>query len=180
MICLAKSIGGGFPLAAFGTHKRVMSLISDHKVFHGGTYNTNPISMAAGLATFREVLTRANYAQVEKLSNKLVDGYRKTIAMVGLQGYIASAGANGVLMLYPKEVLNYRDWLAIDRDLWRHYWFGMVNRGVMPQPYWWDEQWTISVQHTEDDIDKHLAAFADVAEPLAAAQHERLGIGAAH
>jgi glutamate-1-semialdehyde aminotransferase len=66
-----------------------------------------------------------------------------------LQGYIASAGANGVLMLYPKEIRNYRDWLAIDVDLWRHYWFGMVNRGVMCQPYWWDEQWTISVQHTE-------------------------------
>ena len=66
MICLAKSIGGGFPLAAFGTHKRVMNLISDHKVFHGGTYNTNPISMAAGLATFREVLTRANYAHIDK------------------------------------------------------------------------------------------------------------------
>ena len=180
MICLAKSVGGGFPLAAFGTHKRVMNLISDHKVFHGGTYNTNPISMAAGLATFREVLTRANYAHVEKLSNKLVDGYRKTIAKVGLQGYVASAGANGVLMLYPKEVLNYRDWLAIDVDLWRHYWFGMVNRGVMCQPYWWDEQWTISVQHTEADIDQHLAAFADVAESLAAAQHERLGAVAAH
>ena len=66
MICLAKSIGGGFPLAAFGTHKRVMQLISDHKVFHGGTYNTNPVSMAAGLATFREVLTRANYVHIDK------------------------------------------------------------------------------------------------------------------
>ena len=54
MICLAKSIGGGLPLAAFGTHKSVMDLISQHKVFHGGTYNTNPVSMAAGLATFRE------------------------------------------------------------------------------------------------------------------------------
>ena len=52
MICLAKSIGGGFPLAAFGAHKSVMDLISQHKVFHGGTYNTNPVSMAAGLATF--------------------------------------------------------------------------------------------------------------------------------
>ena len=61
MICLAKSIGGGLPLAAFGTHKPVMDLISQHKVFHGGTYNTNPVSMAAGLATFREVLTRENY-----------------------------------------------------------------------------------------------------------------------
>ena len=173
MICLAKSIGGGLPLAAFGAHKSVMDLISQHKVFHGGTYNTNPVSMAAGLATFREVLTRENYAHVDKLSKKLAEGYRKTIAKVGLQAYIAQAGANGALMLYPKEIRNYRDWEAIDVDLWRHYWFGMVNRGVMAQPYWWDEQWTISVQHTEADIDKHLAAFDDIAASLAKAQQER-------
>ncbi len=67
-----------------------MDLISQHKVFHGGTYNTNPVSMAAGLATFREVLTRENYQHVEKLSHKLIDGYRKTIAKTGLQGYIAA------------------------------------------------------------------------------------------
>ncbi|MGZ4788633.1 MAG: aspartate aminotransferase family protein [Terriglobales bacterium] len=175
MICLAKSIGGGFPLAAFGTHRWVMDLISQHKVFHGGTYNTNPVSMAAGLATFREVLTFANYAHVDKLSKKLVDGYRKTIAKVGLQGYIAVAGANGALMLYAKEIRNYRDWEAIDVDLWRHYWFGMANRGVIAQPYWWDEQWTISVQHTEADIDKHLAAFDDIAGDLSKAQQERAG-----
>jgi glutamate-1-semialdehyde 2,1-aminomutase len=172
MICLAKSIGGGFPLAAFGTSKAVMSLISDHKVFHGGTYNTNPVSMAAGLATFREVLTRENYALVDKLGAKLTEGYRKTVAKVGLKAYIVSAGANGALMLYPKEIQSYRDWEKIDIDLWRLYWFGMVNRGVMPQPYWWDEQWTISVQHTEADIDKHLAAFADVAPALAKVQQE--------
>jgi glutamate-1-semialdehyde 2,1-aminomutase len=173
MICLAKSIGGGLPLAAFGTSKAVMSLISDHKVFHGGTYNTNPVSMAAGLATFREVLTRENYAHVEKLSSKLTAGYRKIVAQAGLQGYIVSAGANGALMLYSKEIVNYRDWEKIDVDLWRLYWFGMVNRGVMAQPYWWDEQWTISVQHTEADIDQHLSAFADVAPMLAKVQQER-------
>jgi glutamate-1-semialdehyde 2,1-aminomutase len=180
MICLAKSIGGGFPLAAFGTHRSVMDLISQHKVFHGGTYNTNPVSMAAGLATFREVLTRPNYAHVDKLSKKLVEGYRKTIAKAGLQAYVAEAGANGALMLYPNEIRNYRDWITIDIDLWRHYWFAMVNRGVMPQPYWWDEQWTISVQHTEADIDQHLAVFAGVAPAIAAAQQERMGAVAAH
>jgi glutamate-1-semialdehyde 2,1-aminomutase len=177
--CLAKSIGGGFPLAAFGTSRKVMELISDHKVFHGGTYNTNPISMAAGLATFRSVLTRENYAHVEKLSKKLAEGYRKTIAKVGLKAYVASAGVNGALMLYPKEIQNYRDWTLVDIDLWRQYWFGMVNRGVLAQPYWWDEQWTISVQHTEADIDKHLAAFADVAPGLAKAQQERGPVTAA-
>ncbi len=89
-----------------------------------------------------------------------------------------SAGANGALMLYPKEIRNYRDWITVDTDLWRHYWFGMVNRGVMPQPYWWDEQWTISVQHTDADIDKHLSAFEDVAPALTAAQQERLAVAA--
>jgi len=175
MICLAKSIGGGLPLAAFGASRSVMDLISQHKVFHGGTYNTNPVSMAAGLATFREVLTRDNYAHVDKLGKKLAEGYRKTIAKVGLQAYIAQAGANGALMFYPKEIRNYRDWTTIDIDLWRHYWFAMVNRGVMAQPYWWDEQWTISVQHTEADIDKHLSAFDDIAASLAKSQQERLG-----
>ena len=179
MICLAKSIGGGFPLAAFGTHRSVMDLISQHKVFHGGTYNTNPVSMAAGLATFREVLTRENYAHVDKLSKKLVEGYRKTISKTGLQAYIAEAGANGALMFYPQEIRNYRDWTTIDIDLWRQYWFGMVNRGVMAQPYWWDEQWTISVQHTEADIEKHIAAFEDIAASLASAQQERMGAVAA-
>jgi len=173
MICLAKSIGGGAPLGAFGASRAVMDLISQHKVFHGGTYNTNRISMAAGLATFREVLTRGNYAHVGKLSKKLTEGYRKTVAKVGLQAYVVSAGVNGALMLYPQEIRNYRDWTAIDVDLWRHYWFAMVNRGVLAQPYWWDEQWTISVQHTETDIDKHLAVFEEIAPALAQAQQER-------
>lgn len=173
IITLAKAIGGGVPLGAFGASRAIMDLISNHKVFHGGTYNTNRISMSAGLAMFREVLTRENYAHVARLNKKLSDGYRKIVASVDLQAYVASAGANGALMLYPEQIRNYRDWLRIDQDLWRQYWFGMVNRGVLPQPYWWDEQWTVSVQHTDADIDKHLAAFEDVAPGLAKVQQER-------
>jgi glutamate-1-semialdehyde 2,1-aminomutase len=66
----------------------------------------------------------------------------------------------------------------VDEDLWTHYWFAMVNRGVLAQPYWWDEQWTISVQHTGQDIDHHLQVFAEVAPALAAAQQERSAVGA--
>jgi glutamate-1-semialdehyde 2,1-aminomutase len=180
MICLAKSIGGGLPLAAFGASKAVMDLISQHKVFHGGTYNTNPVSMAAGLATFHDVLTQDNYAHIEKLSHKLATGYRETVAKVGLNAYIIFAGANGALMFAPKEIRNYRDWLKVDTELWKQYWFAMVNRGVMPQPYWWDEQWTISVQHTEKDIEKHLEVFAEIAPALAEAQKEKPVAVAAH
>ena len=163
MITLEKSIGGGLPLAAFGASREVMDLITQHKVFHGGTYNTNRVVMAAGLATFREVLTRENYALVDKLGKKLVEGYRTIAKKAGLQAYVAHAGVNGALMLYPQEIRNYRDWIKIDVDLWRQFWFAMVNRGVLAMPYWWDEQWTISVQHTEADIDKHLAVFEEVA-----------------
>jgi glutamate-1-semialdehyde 2,1-aminomutase len=173
MIALAKSIGGGMPLAAFGASKKLMDLIVQHKVFHGGTYNTNRFAMAAGLAVFREVLTRENYAHVDKLGKKLSEGYRAIIKKVGLNAYVALAGVNGALMLYPKEIRNYRDWMNIDVDLWRQFWFGMVNRGVLAMPYWWDEQWTISVQHSEADIDKHLAVFEEVAPGLAQAQQER-------
>src|SRR5437764_733004 len=116
LICLAKSIGGGLPLGAFGASRRVMDLISQHKVFHGGTYNTNRVAMAAGLATFREVLTRENYVRVGNLSKQLTEGYRAIVKKCGLLAYVASAGVNGALMLYPKEIQNYRDWTKIDVD----------------------------------------------------------------
>jgi len=125
------------PLGAFGASRAVMDLISQHKVFHGGTYNTNRVAMSAGLATSakssREKTTRtwANSAK------KLTEDYRAIVKKSGLQAYVASAGVNGALMLYPQEIRNYRDWTKIDVDLWRHYWFGMVNRGVLAQPYWW-------------------------------------------
>jgi glutamate-1-semialdehyde 2,1-aminomutase len=172
LICLAKSIGGGFSLAAFASTRDVMGLISDHKVFHGGTYNTNPVAMAAGLATFREVLTPAGYEHVTKLNAKLLEGYKKIIDKTGLNTYVVGAGSNGAMMFFEKPIRNYRDWLNADSELWRHYWFAMANRGVIAQPYWWDEQWTISVAHTEADIDRHLAAFGEVAPGLADAQKE--------
>ncbi len=178
IVCLAKSIGGGFPLAAFAARREVMDLIAQHKVFHGGTYNTNPVSMAAGLAMFREVLIPAAYEHVNQMNSRLVEGYRKTIEKMGLNAYAIGAGANGAFMLYPREIRNYRDWITIDVDLWRHYWFGMVNRGVLPQPYWWDEQWTISVAHTEEDIDRHLTTFEELAPQLARAQQERMATAA--
>src|SRR6202042_1282029 len=98
IVCLAKSIGGGFSLAAFASTREVMGLISDHRVFHGGTYNTNPVAMAAGLATFREVLTPAAYEHVSRLNQKLLKGYNKEIGNTGLKAYVVGAGSNGSLM----------------------------------------------------------------------------------
>jgi len=89
-----------------------------------------------------------------------------------LQTYVVSSGANGAFRLFPEEIRNHCDWLQIDQHLWLQYCFGMVNRGVIPQPFWWDEQWTIYVLQTDADMDKHLAAFGDVAPGLAQVQQE--------
>jgi len=180
MVCLAKSIGGGFPLAAYGASREVMDAIAQGKVFHAGTYNTNPLVMAAGLATLREVLTPENYQHINRLSKRLVEGCSAVIKKSGLTAYAIGVVSNGAIMFYPKEVKNHRDWAAIDIDLWRHYWFAMVNRGVMPQPHYWDEQWTISVAHTEAEIDRHIQTFAEVAPDLAVAQQERSQVAVAH
>jgi glutamate-1-semialdehyde 2,1-aminomutase len=172
VVTLAKSIGGGFPLAAFATRKEVMDMIAQHKVFHAGTYATNPLVMAAGLATFHHVLTPEGYAHISKISDALVEGYKQIVKKNGIEGYVESAGANGALLFYAKKIRNYREWLTVDTDLWRLYWFGMVNRGVMPQPYWWDEQWTLSVAHSLADVDRHLSAFESLAPSIAQAQQE--------
>jgi glutamate-1-semialdehyde 2,1-aminomutase len=178
IVTLGKSIGGGFSLAAFAASREIMDVISTQKMFHAGTYNTNPVVMAAGLATFREVLTPANYAHIDKIGKKLVAGYRRIVATTGLTAYVDGAGANGALMFYPNRVRNYRDWYHVDEDVWTHYWFAMANRGVIAQPYWWDEQWTLSVAHTEADIDRHLEVFAEIAPALAQAQQERQAVPA--
>ena len=173
IICLGKSIGGGLPLAAFGASKDMMKWIADQRMYHAGTYNTNPLVMAAGLAMFREVLTRDAYTHIDALEKQLVGGYQKIIDETGMIAYADGIGANGALCLYPKRIRDYRDWYDHDDDVWMHYWYGLANRGVISQPFWPDEQWTISVQHTERDIDIHLAAFREVAPALAQAQEER-------
>ena len=173
IICLGKSIGGGLPLAAFGASAEMMDWIQQQRMYHAGTYNTNPLVMAAGLAMFRKVLTRDIYSLIDRMEKKLVDGYEAIIRESGMIAYADGAGANGALCLYPARLRNYRDWYQHDDEVWMHYWFGMANRGVIPQPFWADEQWTISVQHTERDLDQHLAAFREIAPALAEAQHER-------
>ena len=80
-----------------------MDVIAQHKVFHAGTYATNPLVMAAGLATLREVLTPAGYAHIGKISDALVSGYKQIVQKTGLEAYVESAGANGAMLLLSPQ-----------------------------------------------------------------------------
>ena len=153
-------------MAAFGSTAQITRLIETRKMMHAGTYNANPVVIAAGLAALRDVLTPDKYRQMGQLSDRLAVGYREILSAAGVPALVTNAGVNGAVTFGVGSVSNYRDWSKMDTERWRCYWFAMVNRGVIPQPYWWDEQWTISVAHTEADIDRHLAALREVAPEL--------------
>jgi glutamate-1-semialdehyde 2,1-aminomutase len=170
LICLAKAIGGGFPMAAFGGRKDVLEVLDKGIVFHAGTYNSNTVGVAAGLAMLTQVLTDDVYPRLSKLNQMLVDGYNDVLKKEGLKGYAAGAGVNGTVQFAPKEIKNYRDWLEVDAEMWKVWWYGMLNRGVMTQAYAWDEQWTICVAHTERDMENHLAKFRELVPLLKEAQ----------
>jgi glutamate-1-semialdehyde 2,1-aminomutase len=171
MICLAKAIGGGFPLAAFGARREIMEVLEKGTVFHAGTYNANAIGVAAGVATLTKVLTPDVYPRIAKLNQMLIDGYNDILKKSDLKGYAVGAGCNGTVQFCDHEINNYRDWLDVDEEMWKVWWYGMLSRGILTQAYAWDEQWTICVSHTEADIEFHLKTFRELVPALQQAQH---------
>jgi len=83
-----------------------------------------------------------------------------------LPGYAINIGAKGAVLFSPKRITNYRDFIGLDDELWSAFYFFLANRGILlpPGP---DEQWTLSVAHTEADVDQHISVFRDFARELA-------------
>jgi glutamate-1-semialdehyde 2,1-aminomutase len=197
LVCLAKSIGGGIPIGAFAGRHEVMRVIetlegTQHfagmggalgptagtgidvstipgdatRVAHLGTFNGNPLSMAAGVATLTTALTRDAYPELQRLGDRLTSGSQAVLDESGLPGYAINVGAKGCVMFTPERVTNYRDFIGLDAELWTAFFFYLLNRGILlpPGP---DDQWTLSVQHTEAEVDRHVEAFAGFARELA-------------
>ncbi|MFW5898810.1 MAG: aspartate aminotransferase family protein, partial [Candidatus Saliniplasma sp.] len=164
IITLAKAIGGGLPLGACAGKEEIMNGIGDEGLF--GTYSANPLAVEAGKATLGEILTKDAYDEVKNYGEKLMDGYRDIIEDHELTALVQGVNAIGTILFTEKEVKNYRDWTQVDQEKTHEYWLSMVNEGVIPTAYGADEQWLISVQHTESDIEKHLETFKKVAPKI--------------
>jgi glutamate-1-semialdehyde 2,1-aminomutase len=190
LFCLAKSIGGGVPIGAFGGRGDVMGVIEklpdsrfggiggtalSHTTIPGGatrgahlgTFNGNPLSMAAGVAVLTRILTRDVYPRLQALGDRLTAGCQSVIDDFGLPGYAINVGPKGCVMFTPERVTNYRDFIGLDSELWAASFFYLANRGVLlpPGP---DDQWTLSVQHNDDEIDRYIAVFRGFATELTA------------
>jgi glutamate-1-semialdehyde 2,1-aminomutase len=168
IVCLAKAIGGGLSTAAIGGSQEVMDHITSGHYDQVGTFNGNPLAMAAAAAALTEVLTPETYRRVAGLQQRMADGVVQVLHRTGLPAYVVAVGAKGCVTFSPTPVRNYRDFLAID-DRWSHcHWLYQHNGGVFLPPWGKAEQWLLSAQHTDGDVDRFLANFAAFADAVSA------------
>jgi glutamate-1-semialdehyde 2,1-aminomutase len=162
--CLAKAIGGGIAVAAIGGSEQVMEHVANGDYEMVGTFNGNPLAMAAARAMLCEVATPEAYQRIERLRARAVEGLELQIARCGLAAHVVSAGAKGCVVFSPLPVRDYRGFLDIDDRCSHAHWLFQHNGGVFLPPWGKIEQWLISVQHDESDIDRFIANFADFAQ----------------
>jgi glutamate-1-semialdehyde 2,1-aminomutase len=165
LVALAKAIGGGLPCGAVGGRADVMATIDEHKVVQIGTFNGNPLTMAASRATLTKILTPAAYAHFDALSEALSGGLRDVIAEYDLPFHVIAMGARGGVTYRKERVRNYRDYLTIDKSWAYVSWLYQCNRGVLMAPFA-EENWTLSVQHTEADIQRYVDNFTELGRDL--------------
>ncbi|TDT17180.1 glutamate-1-semialdehyde 2,1-aminomutase [Ilumatobacter fluminis] len=165
LITLAKSIGGGFPVGAFGGKAEYMNYITDGTVLHLGTYNGNPLVMAAVKATLTEACTKPIVEETVARNGRLVDACQAIIDRSGIPAHTVRFGAKGCITWSASPVRNYRDYKATDFDLAFAQWIHGINRGVLLPPGL-DEQWLISVMHDDDAAMRYATVFDEFVQEL--------------
>jgi glutamate-1-semialdehyde 2,1-aminomutase len=167
IICLAKAIGGGLSVAAIGGTVDVMRHVADGDYEMVGTFNGNPLAMAATRAMLYEVATPEAYQRIELLRRRAVAATEQVIARYGLAARVVSVGAKGCIVFTSEPVTNFRGFLAINGSYSHAHWLFQHNGGVFLPPWGKAEQWLISVQHDTADIDRFNANVASFAASIA-------------
>jgi glutamate-1-semialdehyde 2,1-aminomutase len=161
--CLAKAMGGGTPCAAIGATEELYAPVVRGDYDMAGTFNGNPLSMAASRAALTEVLTRDAYEGFNRIDKRLKDGLTGVIEHYRLPAYVTGIGAKGSVIYSATEVKEYRDALAIDERITYLAWLFQQNRGVFKSPWSKVETWTLSIWHTDDDAARYVANFEEFA-----------------
>jgi glutamate-1-semialdehyde 2,1-aminomutase len=159
LVCVAKAISGGLPAAAFGGREDLMRLI-ERGVSQMGTYNGNPLVSHVGLVTLTEVLTPAAYDLLGRLGKRLTGGCQAAIDRYGIPAHTIDLGAKGCVSYRPTPMRNYRDFLETRPELFAASYPWLLNRGIFMTPGD-EEQWTLSVQHSEADVDRYIEVFTE-------------------
>ena len=166
IVCLAKALGGGVPCGAIGGTAEVMSAITDGRYDQVGTFNGNPLTMAAARAVLTQVLTPEAYERAGELSRYTYKGCAEALAERGLPNYGVAYGFKGCIVVHETPPTNYREFLAVDTAISHLRYLVQHNNGVFLAPWAKSESWTFSVAHTVADADRIIENTALLARML--------------
>ena len=166
---MGKIMGGGYPLAAAIGRDDIMSVYdqglaaSDTYVNQIGTLNGNPIACAAGLATLAELRKEGTYQRLHAIGERVRQGLLDSCREQGIA--VQSCGESVLFDVFfsGQPVRNYRDTLAGDSQMTNRFNAGMLAQGVLKA---WPQKFYPSLAHTDEDIERTLAAFKAVASTL--------------
>ncbi len=162
MVCLAKALAAGLPSGAVGATDEIMALVEDWRVYQVGTYNGNPLSMATARASLERVMTPAAYAHLDHLNDRLVAECDAVCAKYDFPGYTVGIRSKGCVDFATGRITDYESFQKYQNGaLSELAWLYNFNRGVLMAPGR-EEEWTLSVQHTDEDIDRYVAAFEEL------------------
>jgi glutamate-1-semialdehyde 2,1-aminomutase len=168
LVTLAKTLGGGLPSGAVGGTEEVMAVVEEGRVHQVGTFNGNPLSMAAARATLDEVLTPEAYPHLESIDDRLLAGCEAVIEQFGLPGYAVGIGSKGCVTFAPRKITDYASFRRQqDVELTELAWLYNVNRDIFMTPGR-EEEWTLSVALEAADADAFVAVFNELAADLTA------------
>lgn len=169
----AKALGAGFPIAAVGGRKDLFEPVIRGDVVHSATYHTNPVGLAACIATLKEMRRPGFFSRLHALGEALAAGLTQAAADHGVNAKAEGVGPLLQLRFTDAPVANYRQIVEANRtDLYRSFWERMFNGGILfnPHPL---ECWFVSAAHDEHDVEATIAAASEAFAALAAAEARR-------
>jgi glutamate-1-semialdehyde 2,1-aminomutase len=167
LVCLAKALGGGIPCGAIGGTEEAMSMVIAGELDQVGTFNGNPLTMAAAKVNLTEVLTPDAYARLDEL-DAIIRGCEDVIERYRLPASLKTLGAKGSIDWRREPIHEYRDLWEIDDRVPQLAWLWQLNRGVFKSPGSKWESWTTSFVMSDDDARRYVENFESFAAAITA------------
>jgi len=164
LTCLGKVLGGGLPVAAFGGRREIMDKLSPvGGVYQAGTLSGNPLAVAAGLATLRD-LGPKSYARLEALGARLEERLRRILRDRRVRATLNRAGSMWTIFFGVDHVRNFDEASAADTKAYARFFHGMLERGFYLPPSQFEAAF-VSLAHSEAEVDGAADAAAEALGP---------------
>jgi glutamate-1-semialdehyde 2,1-aminomutase len=165
LVAFAKAMGAGLPCGAIGGTEEALSMVIEGKLEQVGTFNGNPLTMAAAKVNLTEVLTKDAYKEIDRV-NAIFAGCDDVIEKYRLPASMKLLGAKGSIDWRKEPIREYRDLWEIDDRIPQLAWLWQLNRGVFKSPGSKWESWTSSIVHSDEDVKRYVENFEEMAEAI--------------